>query len=142
MVTVQQLIWRACIKCCDLASKILGYSTKLYKRKIANSRLTDFHSREIGRFTDNWLSIGNFAAFFGQLYYTPPHCPSNIPPHKLLGHFQEYQEAEIFYVDYTHKYKIIQGVMVGSSPSLGWSRSNYNLFYCMTFRILLGMVGG
>ena len=32
------------------------------------------------------------------------------------------------YVDFTHKYKINQGVMVGQSESLGWSPSNYNLF--------------
>ena len=40
------------------------YSTKLDKRKIANSRLTDFHSREIGKFANSRLSIGNFAVFW------------------------------------------------------------------------------
>ena len=32
------------------------------------------------------------------------------------------------FVDFTHKYEINQGVMVGRPPSLGWSPSNYNLF--------------
>ena len=56
--------------------------------------------------------------------------------------------AEIWYVDFTHKYKIIPGVMVGGSPSLGQSPSlgrspsNCNFFYRTTFRELLGMVGG
>ena len=38
-------------------------------------------------------------------------------------------EAEIWYADFTHKFKINQGVMVGRSPSLGWLPSIYNLFY-------------
>ena len=46
--------------------------------------------------------------------------------------------AEIWYIDFTHKYKIIQGVMVGWSPSLGRSPSNYRT----TFRALLSIVGG
>ena len=32
---------------------------------------------------------------------------------KLLGQFHAYQEAKIRYADFTHKYKIIQGGMVG-----------------------------
>ena len=38
------------------------------------------------------------------------------------------QEAELQYVDFTHKYKINQGVLVGWSPSLGWSPYIYKLF--------------
>ena len=37
----------------------------------------------------------------------------------------------IWYVNFTHRYKINQGVMVGGSPSLGWSPSNYKPFYCI-----------
>ena len=33
--------------------------------------------------------------------------------HKLLGHFQARQKANILYVDFTHKYDINQGVIVG-----------------------------
>ena len=36
----------------------------------------------------------------------------------------------------THKYKVIQGVLVG------WSPSKYNFFYRTTFRAVLGNVGG
>ena len=44
--------------------------------------------------------------------------------------------------DLSHNHKTIQGVMVGQSPSLRRSPSNYNFFYHTTFRALLGMVGG
>ena len=42
-----------------------------------------------------------------------------------LEHFQAWQETEILYGDFTHKYKIFQGVMVGWSQSLGRSPTNY-----------------
>ena len=61
---------------------------------------------------------------------------------KLLGHFQAYKWVEIWYVDLTHKYKVIQGVLVGRSPPLGWSPSKYNFFYHTTFRAVLGIVWG
>ena len=38
---------------------------------------------------------------------------SLVSQKKLLGHFQATQEAEIWYADCTHKYKINQDVMVG-----------------------------
>ena len=43
---------------------------------------------------------------------------------QLLEQFQSWLEAEIWYVDFTHKYKSMQGVTVGRSPSLGRSPSN------------------
>ena len=36
--------------------------------------------------------------------------------HKLLGHFKAYLEAEIWYADFTHKYKIIQGITTKLNP--------------------------
>ena len=54
--------------------------------------------------------------------------PPTLPPpgtcRPLLGKV----EAEIWFVDFTHKYKINPGVFVGWSQSLGWLPSNYNLF--------------
>ena len=44
----------------------------------------------------------------------------------------------IWYVDLTHKYKVIQCVLVGRSPPLGRSPSKYNFFYHTTFRAVLG----
>ena len=38
------------------------------------------------------------------------------PPVKLLSHFQAYLEAEIWYADLTHKYKMIQGVKTKFNP--------------------------
>ena len=68
------------------------------------------------------------------------HTTTTTHPQKLLGHFQAYQRAEIWYVDLTHKYKVIQGVLVGRSPPLGRSPSKYNFFYHTTFRVVLGIV--
>ena len=39
------------------------------------------------------------------------------------------KETDICYVGCTHKCKSNQGVIVGRSQFLGWSPSNYNLFY-------------
>ena len=44
---------------------------------------------------------------------------SFVCPKKLLSHFYATQEGEIWYVSFTHKYKINQGVLVGQSPFLG-----------------------
>ena len=61
---------------------------------------------------------------------THPPPPPATHQHKLLGH----QGDEIWYVDLTHKYKVIQGVLVGGSQSLGGSPSKYNFFYCTTIQ--------
>ena len=49
---------------------------------------------------------------------THHHHHHHHPPthHKLLAHFQTYKETEIWYADFTHKYKIIQGGMTNDHP--------------------------
>ena len=61
------------------------YSTKLDKRKMANSWLTDFHSREIGKFPDNRLYIGN-SRFLGQLY-VHLYCYYQLQPRVISNDF-------------------------------------------------------
>ena len=58
--------------------------------------------------------------------------------HKLLGHFQAYEEAEIWYADFTHKYKIIQGITTKLNPiPQGGGRKSY-----FPFQRVLGSVRG
>ena len=47
----------------------------------------------------------------------------------LLGHFQAYWEAEIWYVDLTHKYKVIQGVKTKLNPFPQGGDLNLNFLF-------------
>ena len=116
----------------------LGLHTTTTTQHQSNFQVTTRHTRRLRFGMLTKLTNIRSSKVLWQDGHSPQDChhPNiTFSTVQLLELFQVWQEAKIWYVDFIHKNKIIQGVVVGwstslgqspsleQSPSLGWSPS-------------------